>query len=174
MKRTALIYLLIAVATAALYLVNLLNPGRLSGLLDMSFIVITFIGLAIIYFAGSLRRSWMNIPVLAGIIVAAAGAIFRIQHWPYGSIMLFSGLTITGAFYLLHFILKPAKHLLDYLKALWLLLRITEIILIFTTKIHDDLLTHLSSLLLLALIFLHLYQDHEKEMLLKKHSDHQQ
>jgi len=168
LKKTAIIYLLIAVVTAVMYILNLLSPGRLSPMLDLGFIIITLAGLVIIYLAGTLRRSRFNIFVLAGISITIIGAVFKIQHWPMAELIFFSGLGVTAILYFIHFILKPVKQLLDYLKVIWLLLRIAAIFFVFNNLPYGDLLTHITSIVLLAVIFLYLYQDHDKEILAKR------
>lgn len=170
MKKTPLIYLLVAITIALMYVINVLAPGRHTSLLDLAFMVITLGGLLVIYLSGSLKRSWINIPVIIGIVIILTGVVFRIQLWPASAIIFFSGVTVTGIFYLLHFILKPVKLLLDYLKVSWMILRLASIGLVFINGPYSMILTHISNLLLLAIICLYLYQDHDNSLLAKKHS----
>ena len=84
------------------------------------------------------------------------GTIFKIDHWPYGNYMLFSGFAISGLFYTVRFALKPSKGLFDWVKWLWVL---SCCIVMPFTLFHwpcNDMLRSIPAILLLAMMVIYL------------------
>lgn len=62
---------------------------------------------------------------LVGVSILFIGALFKIQHWPYGNELLVFGMLFILAIYIIHFIKKSRKRALDWAKMfyiLWLVL----------------------------------------------------
>lgn len=51
---------------------------------------------------------WLNLSFLSGAIILGIGVIFTIAHWPYGKMMLFSGLSIAGLAFILSLFLEES------------------------------------------------------------------
>jgi hypothetical protein len=60
--------------------------------------------------------------ILLGIAVFLIGVLFKIQHWSYSSTFTICAILIISITYLLRFILKKNKTLIDFIKAIWLIL----------------------------------------------------
>lgn len=168
MNNKASIYFLLAVMCALLYVYNILFPGKISPLLDLAFIVITLSGLYVVYSKSALKKSKLRAGVIGGVLLLLVSVLFNIQHWPYADIILFTGLGIIVLLYTWHFWSKPAKDLLDYLKIAWVVLRVAGIVMVFTNIAYGSIVINVSDLLLLGLIFLFIYRDHDSEITAKK------
>ncbi len=68
--------------------------------------------------------------VLLGI--SLIGALFKIQHWPFSGTMLIAGSAGLMVVYVLHFLNKRSKNLLDILKLSWVILAVLDTILLLT------------------------------------------
>ncbi|RYZ52874.1 MAG: hypothetical protein EOP49_08565 [Sphingobacteriales bacterium] len=61
------------------------------------------------------KRRWGRVGYL-GIAAVIIGALFRLQHWPGGAILPFCGGLLIIVLYLIHFISKRDRKILDWLK----------------------------------------------------------
>jgi hypothetical protein len=59
--------------------------------------------------------------IIIGIAVFIIGVLFKIQHWVGSSIIILSSLVIIFLTYLVRFLSKSNKLLVDYVKVIWLL-----------------------------------------------------
>ena len=70
---------------------------------------------------GSLMKSKMFITLMVLLIISVAGFLIKILHWAGADLMIMIGLSGISLVYIIHFLLKKAKKLTDYLKVIWLL-----------------------------------------------------
>lgn len=78
-------------------------------------------GLFLLLRAGTLFKSLYWITIGALLILLVIGAVFKIQHWPGASLLLFLGTSGIASVYLVSFIFKTPKQILDVAKVLWVL-----------------------------------------------------
>lgn len=91
-------------------------------------ILLGIIGLGYIYQNGIFRHMQLGRFLFLSIAVIIVGALFKLQHWPYGSILFILGVAIAAIIYSAHFIKKPAKYLLDWLKVFFVIMQSITII----------------------------------------------
>lgn len=71
---------------------------------------------------GSLIKSKLFITLMVLLIITSvAGFLIKILHWAGADLMIMIGLSGISLVYIIHFLLKKAKKLTDYLKVIWLL-----------------------------------------------------
>lgn len=119
-----------------------------------------YIGLWIIEIAGFfmlllhgtfIKRKYFKI--LKGIMaIVIIGILFAIMHWPYGKLMLVSGLIGIMITYLFSFLSKPIKNRLDIIKLAWVLVSFTNGILVYLHLIGYEYQILQSVLMWLAII----------------------
>jgi hypothetical protein len=82
-------------------------------------------GIVLMVENGTLIRS--KLVYLMGISIACIviGSLFKVQHWPYASELLFIGLPSGLFIYLVHFLRKANHFLFDYLKLTWVVLYVS-------------------------------------------------
>lgn len=118
------------------------------------------IGLSIIELAGFfmllLHGTFIKtkyIKIAQGIFaISIVGVLFTIMRWPYGKLMLISGLIGIVIVYLLSFLKKPIKNRLDILKLAWVIVAFTNSILVYLHMIGDQYRILPSVLMWLAII----------------------
>ena len=91
--------------------------------------------------------------ILKGVIaIIIIGALFKIMHWEYNSLILITGFIGIILTYFFSFINKPIKKRLDYLKLAWVIVAYTNGILTYLHIIGDEYQILSSSLMWLAII----------------------
>ena len=80
------------------------------------------------------------------------GALFRILHWDYSAYLIMAGFLGIMICYVLHFIKKPVKKLLDYYKLAFVLIHYPMAVLRYLHVIGDDYLIMSSAIMWLAII----------------------
>jgi hypothetical protein len=58
--------------------------------------------------------------ILIGFAIILIGVLFRIQHWPYGGLLIFMGLSAVLFAYFVRFLNKNNKGFIDFIKVLWI------------------------------------------------------
>lgn len=118
------------------------------------------IGLSIIELAGFfmllLQGTFIKtkyIKIAQGIFaISIVGILFTIMRWPYGKLMLISGLIGIVIVYFFSFLKKPIKNRLDILKLAWVIVAFTDSILVYLHMIGDQYRILPSVLMWLAII----------------------
>lgn len=98
-----------------------------------------YIGLSIIELAGFfmlllhgtfIKRKYFRISkgIMAVVII---GVLFAIMRWPYGKLILVTGLIGIVITYLFSFLSKPVKNRLDIIKLAWVIVAFTNSILVY-------------------------------------------
>lgn len=80
-------------------------------------------GMLFIYLSYSSRslRHKQGTPVFIGFGVLFIGAVLKLMHWPFSSIVLLVGLSMTSIAYILFYARFTKKNSIDTLKLIWLL-----------------------------------------------------
>ena len=91
--------------------------------------------------------------ILKGVIaIIIIGALFKIMHWEYNSLIMIIGFIGIILTYFFSFLNKPIKNRLDYLKLFWVIVAYTNGILTYLHVIGDEYQILSSSLMWLAII----------------------
>jgi hypothetical protein len=110
-----------------------------------------FLALGRIFYKGSFKNTvWCRIGYF-GFAILIAGMIFKLQHWPGQYVFILIGCSITGIVYVIHFIKKRVKAVLDWEKVLYV---ITLMVTITFRMLHYGYNEVMSWLLLIASISL--------------------
>ena len=167
-NKRALVYIVLAAVSALLYIVNIAAPERTAPLLDLSFLLITAAGIWIVYSAGTLRRSKLRWGVIAGCIFLIAAGLLHMFHGPHGNVVFYAGLGLVTLFYLIHFITKPVKTFIDWLKLAWVIIRAAGAALVYNEISYGNIFVYTADILLLGLIFLFIYRNHHLDITAKR------
>lgn len=82
-----------------------------------------------IFSQGSFRKSsWVRLAYI-GLTFCITGALFTTQRWPYGRAILMTGSIIAGIGNIFHFVKKPAKGFLDWVKVIFVILLFSSVLL---------------------------------------------
>ncbi len=68
------------------------------------------------YYTGTFKRTIAERLCYFAFALLAIGMLFKLQHWPYGGIMILISLAAVMVIYTIHFMLKRQKKLLDWMK----------------------------------------------------------
>jgi hypothetical protein len=163
MKQPLLLYISLAGLVILVYLFNILEPGGLSSILTIGFSIAMLAGLWLMGSSSNIRRTGYLIPLITGAVITLAGAMFMIQHWPWGRLMVYSGMAIIAVAYTVYYIRKPSKALLDHLKLAWLVTRITGVLFVLQHWPYGHIIVEVSNVLLIVTIFVFLYTENKKQ-----------
>ena len=80
-----------------------------------------FLALGRMFYNGSFKNTvWSRISYF-GFAILIAGMLFKLQHWPGQYVFILTGCSIIGIAYVIHFIKKRVKVLLDWEKVLYVI-----------------------------------------------------
>ena len=88
---------------------------------DIGLIPGVILGLIMLIKNGTIISTTYFKLILAFIVLTFIGAFFKVSHWPFGQIILTGSLISIGLVYLIWFVNKKNKSLLDILKLLWVI-----------------------------------------------------
>ena len=113
---------LFLIAVPLLYIATILFNFVLpqSGFAYPSIFLLCLIGLGYMYQVGKFRHVLLGRIFFFSIATIIIGALFKLQHWTYGSLIYLFGVVAAIIIYNAHFIKKPAKQLLDWLKVVFI------------------------------------------------------
>jgi hypothetical protein len=93
---------------------------------DIDIIGYAFFGMFMMFSIGSMfvlgtfRKTGWGRGAYFGIAITCIALLFKLQHWVGGALFLVVGLVLIGIFYLIYFLTKRPKRLLDWLKVIYL------------------------------------------------------
>jgi hypothetical protein len=124
MKRMFLITLpTFFVLTIACFLYQYLIAYNATFTMLASFFWACFVLLALgrMFYNGSFKNIvWSRISYF-GFAILIAGMLFKLQHWPGQYVFILTGCSIIGIVYIIHFIKKRVKAVLDWEKVLYVI-----------------------------------------------------
>jgi hypothetical protein len=100
--------------------------GRIAALAQPAGFAGSLLGLVFLISYGTIYYRPVYANILKGLIgVTILGALFKIQHWVMADILLSISFLSIPVVYLVHFLTKPRKHLVDFSKLLFVLCQFT-------------------------------------------------
>ena len=83
-------------------------------------IIAMILTVVLIFRHGTLKNNTIIIRIISiSIGIIFIGELFKILHYPGANIFLFSGIVSISLAYLVHFIKKTDKQMLDFIKVIW-------------------------------------------------------
>lgn len=72
------------------------------------------------FLKGVLKKQKISIPIYLSLLLIIVGTYFQVQYWSYGNICILTGCLGILIFYSIHFIKKPKRYEIDWMKYLYL------------------------------------------------------
>jgi len=116
---TILIILGVLMSLASLALSSFAYSSQSDFLFSIGIWLIEIPGMLLLLQNGSFLKTRYSRIAMGLIALVIIGALFKIMHWPYNSVLLWIGCIGIVASYFFHFMKKPIKKRLDYLKLAW-------------------------------------------------------
>ncbi len=116
---TILIILGVLMTFTGLVLSNFTSIDNSDFLLTIGLWLIEVPGMFLLLLNGTFIKTIYSRIVMGLLAVVLIGSAFKIMHWPFQDILIVIGCVGIVVVYLIHFIKKPVKKRLDYLKSTW-------------------------------------------------------
>ncbi len=114
---TPVLLLLVALSFGTAYVQGFESGEIFNSIFSISLAAVTFLSLGMMFREGTFRKTvWCRFAYV-GTAILIMGILFRIQHWPNALAMVITGSGLITISYLVHFIRKPMKQVLDWFKA---------------------------------------------------------
>lgn len=124
-----------------------------------------FLALGRMFYNGSFKNTvWCRIGYF-GFTILITGMLFTLQHWPGQYIFILIGCSIIGIVYVIHFIKKRIKAVLDWEKVLYvIILMVTMTFRMLHYKYNEELswLLFIAGIVLIATFYFHELKNVEK------------
>jgi hypothetical protein len=109
---------LLLIATLTCYFFSWLKvfPPEFWGIASNLWILMTVFAYGIMFLKGTLKKKKLSILIYLSFLLLFMGGAFRIQHWPGGNTSMLGGAAGVIIVYLIHFVQKREKFLIDWMK----------------------------------------------------------
>ncbi|WP_299221889.1 hypothetical protein [uncultured Aquimarina sp.] len=118
---TILIILGVLMSLTGLFLSTFTYVSNSDFLLTAGLWLIEVPGMFLLLLNGSFLKTKYSRIVMGLLAFMMVGGAFMIMHWPYGRLILVGGCIGIVISYLIHFLKKPIKKRIDYLKLVWVI-----------------------------------------------------
>ncbi|WP_298539517.1 hypothetical protein [uncultured Aquimarina sp.] len=118
---TILIILGVLMSVTGLFLSSFTTVANSDFLLTWGLWLIEMGGMFLLLSNGTFLKTIYSRIVMGLLAVVLIGSAFKIMHWPFGNPILVGGCIGIVISYLIHFLKKPIKKRIDYLKMVWVI-----------------------------------------------------
>ena len=124
-NRTFIVLIILGVlmSLTGLFLYNFTTVSNSDFMLSIGLWLIEIPGMFLLLYNGTFLRTRYSRIAIGLTAVMIMGVLFRIMHWSFQNILLFIGCVGIVFSYVLHFVQKPIKKRLDYLKLTWVFIK---------------------------------------------------